>query len=164
MSAPWQLRPISAFNREVELNLLARAATRALTQWARDQHDMRMGIVSVIHTFGSDIKWASACASARHRGRPVVGRAALDTSIQAGLVDAGIGTDHSIHEAITYLQSHGSETDRMNYARARRLGLALGSGNVEATCKSLFEMRMKRVGHVGKRRPGSTSCNFELSL
>lgn len=57
MSAPWQLRPIIAFNREVGLNLLARAATGALTQWARDQHEMRMGIVSVIHTFGADIKW-----------------------------------------------------------------------------------------------------------
>src|ERR1700693_2448354 len=34
--------------------------------------------------------------------------------------DEGVGTDHPVHEAITYLQNHGSETDRMNYARARR--------------------------------------------
>ena len=75
-------------------------------------------------------------------------RAATDilTEMIASGRDEGVGTDHPIHEAITYLQSHGSETDRMNYARARRLGLAVGSGNVEATCKSLFEMRMKRCG------------------
>jgi hypothetical protein len=68
--------------------------------------------------------------------------------------DEGVGADHPVHEAITYLQSHGRETDRMNYARARRLGLALGTGNVEATCKSLFEMRMKRCGARWKKDTG----------
>jgi hypothetical protein len=57
LSAPWQLRPIISFNREVGLSILARAATACLNQWARDQHAMRMGIVSVLHTFGADLKW-----------------------------------------------------------------------------------------------------------
>ena len=68
--------------------------------------------------------------------------------------DEGVGADHPAHEAITYLQSHGCETDRMDYARARQLGLALGTGNVEATCKSLFEMRLKRCGARWKNDTG----------
>lgn len=83
-------------------------------------------------------------------------RAATDilTELIASGRDEGVGTDHPIHEAITYLQSHGRDTDRLNYARARRLGLALGSGSVEATCKSLFEMRLKRCGARWKEETG----------
>lgn len=69
--------------------------------------------------------------------------------------DEGAGAEHPVHAAITYIESHGAGgADRMNYARARRLGLALGSGNVEATCKSLFEVRMKRCGARWKEQTG----------
>jgi hypothetical protein len=68
--------------------------------------------------------------------------------------DEGPGENHPAHAAITYLQSHKVDADRMNYARARRLHLPLGSGHAEATCKSLFEVRMKRCGARWKEETG----------
>ncbi len=103
----------------------------------------------------------STAAAGERLGRwkiALLNRGSAATDILKELIasgrDEGVGTDHPVHEAITYLQSHSAEADRMNYARARRLGLALGSGNVEATCKSLFEMRMKRCGARWKEETG----------
>jgi hypothetical protein len=53
LSVPAHLRGVFAYNRPQ----LFRAASAALSQWARDVHGMRLGIVQVLHTFGSDLKW-----------------------------------------------------------------------------------------------------------
>lgn len=57
LSVPWQFRPLMVLNRWLGLSILARAASAALNQWAGEQHHMRMGIVTVIHTFGADLRW-----------------------------------------------------------------------------------------------------------
>jgi hypothetical protein len=64
----------------------------------------------------------------------LLNRASAATGILEELIASGMdggGTDHPVHAAITYIQSHSADADRMNYAQARRLGLALGSGSVE---------------------------------
>ena len=72
----------------------------------------------------------------------------LETS---GFKEARVGKNAPVKDALTYLKNHRVQLD---YAAARRLGLAIASGPLEATCKSLFNQRFKRSGSRWKERTG----------
>ena len=70
---------------------------------------------------------------------------------QSGLEKVMLDGAWPVEAAIRYFRAR---LERMDYAGARRQGLPIGSGNVEATCKSLVTVRMKRPGARWKHMTG----------
>jgi hypothetical protein len=91
-------------------------------------------------------KWKLALLNQEGAVWKLVGQ--LDAS---GKREVRVGEGRPVHEALTYLENHG---ERMHYAEARTAGLPIGSGNVEAACKSLVAVRMKRPGSRWKEATG----------
>jgi hypothetical protein len=92
----------------------------------------------------------------------LLNRNAAADEIHAALIGSGkrqvrIGPNRPVHDAITYLENH---RERMGYPGARRRGLPIGSGNTEATCKTLITVRMKRSGARWKETTAGDVINL----
>jgi hypothetical protein len=80
----------------------------------------------------------------------------LTTLTQSGRRYVRVGPQRPVHEAITYIENHRE----LGYPGARRRGLPISSGNTEATCKTLFTMRMKRSGARSKEATARDVINL----
>ena len=83
-------------------------------------------------------RWKLALLNSDHAARRI-----LRELVGSGKADVRRDGERPVHDAITYFQNN---LHRMKYASARARGLPIGSGNVEATCKTLVGLRMKRCG------------------
>jgi hypothetical protein len=93
---------------------------------------------------------AERCGSSDRRC-PVAGRAGAERPEKITL--------DGVRPVEAAIRSFRARLPRMDDAAARRDGLPIGSGNVEATCKSLVAVRMKRPG----ARHGQGSGEFDRS-
>lgn len=84
----------------------------------------------------------------------------LDELRASGLENTG-GKECPVHAAITYFENQSA---LMGFVDAREQGLPIGSGNVEATGKSLFALRMKRPGARWKSETGAEVITMRAHL
>lgn len=131
---------------------------RALLRSALDEQTLGTPVVEVLDFWHLLEKLAPAAAVvygeahvkdtlARWR-LDLLNRASAPDDIAAALAASGrrhvrVGKHRPVHEALTYIDNH---RELLGYPAARRRGLPIGSGATEATCKSLFNVRMKRSG------------------
>lgn len=91
-------------------------------------------------------RWRKALCEKPHAALRI-----LEELRDSGLEHFRVGVATPVHDGITYIENNH---ERMKYADAIALGLPIGSGNVEATCKSLVATRMKRPGSRWKEDTG----------
>ena len=85
----------------------------------------------------------------------------LTTLQRSGRRHVRVGPQRPVHETITYIENH---RELLGYPGARRRGLPIGSGNTEATCKTLFTVRTKRSGARWKETTARDVINRRLTL
>ena len=66
----------------------------------------------------------------------------------------------ALESLITYV---GNQDDRLAYDRFRAMGLDIGSGRVEAACKSVVGIRMKRSGMRWSRTGSQTTLSLRVA-
>ncbi len=77
----------------------------------------------------------------------------VDRLREAGLLHAEDESGRRpVGDAVRYIEARLA---RMDYAAARARGLPIGSGTVEATCKTLVSLRMRRAGSRWKPKTGN---------
>lgn len=76
--------------------------------------------------------------------------------------DEPLGEGDPLKEVVGFL-TRQLRAGRLDYAAARRAGQPVGSGAVEATCKSLFNVRMKRSGARWKEASAGHVINLRAT-
>lgn len=76
--------------------------------------------------------------------------------------DEPLGEGDPLKEAVGFL-TRQLRANRLNYAAARRAGQPVGSGPVEASCKCVFNVRMKRSGARWKEASAGNIINLRAT-
>ena len=76
--------------------------------------------------------------------------------------DEPLGEDNALNEAVGFL-TRQLRANHLDYAAARRAGQPVGSGPVEASCKSVFNVRFKRSGARWKEASAAHLVNLRAT-